>query len=101
MKTYKDFLRIFIGESDISTLIMVGMKDRNLHLQPLYFGSDGRYTAYIVTEPIEIPSYYEKIATFDTWLKIYDDETCIFQTQAKVINVYRAGELGCIIEVID
>lgn len=104
MKSYKDFPKISIGTSDISTLIMIGFTNK-VYLMPLYFGHDGTYNAYLVkrkeNETVEIGSHYTKIATFNYWLKIYDDQVCTFNEDAKEINIYRSGEFGCIIEVIE
>lgn len=107
MKTYKDFETIYIGGSDSASLILMGIKEtgHGRSLEFLNFGEDGEYYAYLIhrkeNEPVEIGSHYELVATFNTWLKIYDDDECTFRTYGKVINVYRAGEFGCIIEVID
>ena len=66
----------------------------------MYFGEDGCYKAYIVTEDTEIGSHYSKVASFTDWMKIYDDDEKTFEKKAKKINVYRAGEFGCIIQII-
>ena len=51
MKTYKDFEKQYIGNSDVAALIMVGYKKGNgLVTDLLHFGEDGAYSAYIVTE---------------------------------------------------
>ena len=105
MKTYKDFETIYIGGSDVASLIMMGLKETGRTLEFLNFGEDGEYYAYIVSrkenEPVEIGEHYKKVATFTNWLKIYDDYESTLDIKGKVINVYRAGEFGCIIEVID
>ena len=105
MKTYKDFREINIGMSDVASLIMMGIKETGRSLEFLNFGEDGEYYAYLVDreedKPVEIGSHYKKVATFTNWLKIYDDYESTLDIKGKVINVYRAGEFGCIIEVID
>lgn len=89
-RTYKDFPTRYIGSSDIASLILVGCyKNLGLVMKPLHFGED-----------VEIGSHYEKIATFNSWLKIYDDEELTFDVSAKEINIFRAGEYGCIIQII-
>lgn len=100
MKTYKNCEVVMLGSSDISSLIMVGCDDEGLKVRPLHFGSDGTYSAYVVEEGVEIGSHYKKVETFKHWLKIYDDEEKTFRINAKEINVYRAGDFGCIIQVV-
>lgn len=105
MKTYKDFETIYIGGSDVASLIMMGLKETGRSLEFLNFGEDGEYYAYLIhrkeNEPVEIGEHYKKVATFTNWLKIYDDYESTLDIKGRVINVYRAGEFGCIIEVID
>lgn len=101
MRTYKDFAKTFIGGSDVATLIMVGCSENGLITEALNFGEDGDYSAYIVTEDVEIESHYAKAATFNHWLKIYDDDGLAYRVDAKEINVYRAGKFGCIIQTIN
>lgn len=105
MKTYKDFGKTYIGGSDIASLVLVGCKaDKGLKTEPLYFGEDGSYSAYIIEqtekEEIKIESHYTKVATFNHWLKIYDDDEKTFDKRGKEINIYRAGQFGCIIQII-
>lgn len=102
MKTYKDFEQVYIGGSDIAALILVGCyKEEGLKTQTLNFGEDGSYRAYIVTDPeAEIGNHYKKVATFNYWLKIYDDDGKTYEVRAREINIYRAGDFGCIIQVI-
>ena len=105
MKTYKDFETIYIGGSDVASLIMMGLKETGRTLEFLSFGEDGDYYAYLVdreeNKPVEIGEHYKKVVTFTNWLKIYDDYESTLDIKGRVINVYRAGEFGCIIEVID
>lgn len=105
MKTYQHFIRKYIGTSDVASLIMMGLKETGRSLEFLNFGEDGDYYAYLVDreedKPVEIGEHYKKVATFTNWLKIYDDYESTLDIKGKVINVYRAGEFGCIIEVID
>lgn len=102
MKNYKDFEKQYIGSSDIASLILAGYKDGEWFVtMPLHFGKDGSYSAYIVEGETEIGSHYEKKAEFDSWLKIYDDEELVKTFDAKKIIVYRAAEMGCIIQIIE
>jgi len=101
MKTYKEFEKVFIGDSDSAFLTMVGAVDDVVSAAPLHFGQDDSYKAYIVDEPAKIGNHYKLVATFEKWLRIYDDDEKVREFRADRINVYRAGEMGCIIELKD
>ncbi len=102
MKNYKDFEKQYIGSSDIATLILVSCKgEEGLKTEQLHFGEDGSYNAYIVDADTEIGSNYRKVTTFNHWLKIYDDEELTYKVDAKEINIYRAGDFGCIIQILN
>lgn len=105
MKTYKDFHKSHIGSSDVASLIMMGIKETGRSLEFLNFGEDGDYYAYLIkrksNEPVEIGSHYKLVTTFSSWLRIYDDYKCTVILYGKEINVYRACEFGCIIELIN
>lgn len=103
MKTYKDFGETYIGSSDIASLVMVGyVEEKGANPEMLHFGMDNSYTAYIVTEEnVTIGAHYRKVAEFSTWLKIYDDEELVRSFKAEKIIVYRAGMMGCIIQLIN
>lgn len=101
MKAYKEYEKTIIGESAIATLILVGIeKENGLKLSSLNFGEDGVYKAYIVDETAEIGSHYNKVATFNNWLRIYDDYGLTNEIKGKEIIIYRAGQMGCIIQLI-
>ncbi len=105
MKTYKDFEIKRIGSSDIASLVLVGCKRNEkgeslgVFAELLHFGEDNSYKAYYVTEPCEIPEHYTKVTSFNSWLKIYDDDGLTFNEYGD-FNIYRAGMLGCIIEKV-
>lgn len=105
MKSYDLYEKEFIGDSDIATLILVGMQgpDENCKLvsEFLDFGQDGRYHAYIVDEDAKIGSHYEKVTEFRSWLRIYDDADCTKDFSADKIVIYRAGEFGCVIQLFN
>lgn len=102
MKTYKDFEKYYIGTSDIATLILCGWKEREgVVVKPLSFGQDDSYSAYIVKGDAEMGEHYERIEEFSGWLKIYDDEELVRHLKADRIIIYRAGEMGCIIQLLD
>lgn len=86
--------------SDIAALILVGCDENGLKTSTLDFGEDGSYMAYVVDEDAEIGAHYKKVADFKHWLKIYDDDELIYRVNAQGINIYRAGDFGCIIQTI-
>lgn len=102
MKSYKEFPKSFIGYSDIASLIMAGYKEgQGVVTEKLNFGEDGSYKAYIVNgKDVAVGSHYKKVAEFDGWLKIYDDDGLAIKYKANKIIVYRAGEMGCIVQLI-
>lgn len=100
MKSYKSYESSYIGDSDIAALILVGIANGDLQPKVLNFGEDGRYSAYIVDEDAEIGSHYQKQYEFTHWMTIYDDDTCVRTYHAKKIVVYRAGNFGCVIQLI-
>lgn len=98
MKNYKDFEKEHIGVSEYAALILVGCGEDGLLLKELHFGEDGCYHAYIVDGEAEIGDHYSLIAEFEYWLKIYDDFELVRTFRAEKIKVYRAAEMGCIIQ---
>lgn len=101
MKTYKDFTKEYIGSSDIASLILVGCDSNGLNVKELHFGGDGSYDAYVIDDNVkEVPDHYYKVAEFDSWLKIYDDEGLVSKFNGKKIIVYRAADFGCIIQIV-
>lgn len=101
MKTYKDFEKKYIGSSDIASLVLVGCGDNGVESQLLHFGHDDGYDAYIVDGDAEIGAHYELSASFSDWAKVYDDEGLCCSFVGAKINFFRAGEMGCIIQVIE
>lgn len=100
---YKNFEKIPIGCSDLSVLILAGCDENgSFKVEPLPFGDyDSIYYAYIVTKKAKIGTHYKKVTTFTDWLKIYDDTSMVYSVDGKIINIYRAGASGCIIEVVN
>lgn len=101
MKNYKDFGKTYIGGSDIASLILVGCvgEDGELKFFDLHFGGDGDYRAYIVDRETAIPEHYNKVAEFTDWMRIYDDTSLVAKYDARLIEVFRAGDYGCIIKI--
>ena len=96
-----------IGISDIAALIIVGPKaerkskyEEYLDTAIMHFGGDGDYFAYIVDENAIIPDHYKPVAHLSYWINIYDDTSLAYSARADWINVFRAGDHGCIIQLI-
>jgi hypothetical protein len=101
MKNYKEFDMECIGSSDIACVILVGFrKDEGLICEPLHFGRDGSYCAYVCKGDVEIGAHYKLIGEFNSWLKVYDDTKLVKEYEGSVIRVYRAAEMGCIIHIL-
>lgn len=99
-KSYKDFEKQFIGASDIAALVLVGYRaGEGAFPQMLNFGKDGAYSAYVVPSEAEIGGHYREVARFSHWMAIYDDDSFVKKFRANEIRVFRAGEMGCIIQL--
>ena len=96
MKNYKNYEKQFIGSSDIASLTLRAPRKAML----LDFGQDARYSAYVVDEECEIPEHYTLVAEAENWMKVYDDDQLTAEFRANRIEVYRAGEMGCLIRLI-
>ncbi len=109
MKSYKK-TKICIGESDIATLVLAGPGKKGLKTKALHFGGDGTYFAYVCGPEQEIPEHYEKVWKCHSWLKIYDDNMLSGYVKNQEpadwtiygnIEVYRAGDYGCLIRLCE
>lgn len=100
-KSYKEYEKQYIGNSDIASLILAGSSPNGMKLYDLHFGIDDSYQAYIVDDKAVIGEHYHLEAEFNIWLKIYDDDSLVKRFNADIIRVYRAGMQGCIIQLID
>lgn len=107
MKSYKDFEKIYIGYSDVAALTIQVCGDDGISAFPIFFGSDGGYSAYFVDAPAEIGGHYKLIKTveFCSWFKVFDDEGKTFyhrldwKTHQNVLKIWRAGEYGIIFQL--
>ena len=93
-----------LGSSDIAALTITGIKDGKLTAEILEYYIDANYNAYIVTDKeVEIPDYYDLVSTWNTWIRIYDDETLVFHFHKhdSKIEIYRAGDCGTIIRILE
>ena len=96
--TFESYKRnkISLGSSDMATLLLRS----GYQLELLHFGIDECYTAwYVIDSTVEIPSHYSLITSTTKWLKIYDDSSLVFDERGD-FEIYRAGEMGCIIRKI-
>lgn len=99
--TYKDFDKIYVGESEAANLIVAGPNN----VTYVHFGKDDAYMAYeVFGDNVTIGSHYALCAQGDYWLKIYDDTGRAyykgwwdFDNKYKHWRIYRAGEMGMII----
>ena len=99
VKTYKDFNKVYIGESDMAKLVLVGVSHESGDVEAsiLTFGGDSDYSAYVIDENVTVPDHYHMVKDFDNWMTVYDDQSLTMKIRAKHIEVYRAGDYGCII----
>lgn len=97
MKSYKEFKKIIIGESEIGSLILRSAGEVKI----LPFGEDGTYRAYECFGDVEIGGHYEKVFSGTSWLTIYDDFGRTYRAICPEgyarVDVYTAGGFGCII----
>ena len=96
-EAYKYFEKVLLGSSDVAEVILRNSEK----LERLHFGGDGSYEAYFINEVIKLPAHYTKEAEFKKWLWIYDDSELTVKIEASKIEIYRAGEMGCLIYAPD
>ncbi len=96
MKHYKEFKKVWLGESDIAALTIRSV-DKVYNLK---FGGDGIYDAYECFGDVEIGEHYIKEFEGSTWLKIFDDYSLRYDMdyeEYSKVDIYRAKNYGCII----
>ena len=96
MKNYKEFNKVWLGESDIAALTVRSCGD----VYSLNFGEDGSYDAYECFGDVEIGNHYIKVFEGHKWLKIFDDNRLAYDkyfAEYEYVDIYRAGNFGCII----
>ena len=101
-KSYREFDKMTIGESDRAELVMFGPScSGETSATKLCFREDSLYSAYIVTGfDVDIGAHYKPVAVYKGWLRIYDDLGISFKAEADQIEVYRAGNFGCVIKLV-
>lgn len=116
MKDHHTYEMAYLGESDVSALTVTTFGADGLTSHILRFGMDGEYKAYIVDAECEIPAHYEnvlhiepyQVTFFDGtlgapsgWVRVYDDEALTYKADFhNGLNIYRAGDLGCIVQLL-
>lgn len=99
---YHMYDKEYIGSSDGAALTVTGGdKEIGLVSKILKFIEDGSYCAYIVDENAVIGDHYEKVMTFNYFIRIYDDDSLVAKFDGDVINIYRARDFGCIIQILN
>lgn len=96
MTHYKEYDKKYIGSSDIASLTLRFPGGVSV----LNFGEDGSYTAYVVDGKAELGEHYKQVLQAKYWLKIYDDTDLVRELDGDTITIYRAGDFGCIIQII-
>ncbi|MCQ2976985.1 MAG: hypothetical protein MJ232_03115 [archaeon] len=100
-KDHHSYNKEYIGDSDIAALLMVGCSEDGLKSEIINYGEDASYSAYIVDADSLIPEHYKLVASFECWLKVYDDEVLTNTFRADKINIYRSGMRGTIIQLLN
>lgn len=96
MKNYKEFHKVWLGQSDIAALTVRSCGN----VCSLEFSEDGSYDAYECFGDVEIGNHYTKVFEGHKWLKIFDDNRLTYDkyfTEYEYVDIYRAGNFGCII----
>ena len=94
---YKEYPKMFIGDSATASLTV-----RYPHsAKALHFKTEGICEAYVVDENAEIGEHYKLVHSGRYWVRIYDDTSLSFSAAADSILIYRAGDRGCVIQLIN
>lgn len=91
-----------LGTSDYASITLTGCEvGGGVKSEILKFRIDASYRAWVLTADEVVPDHYEKEFEFECWLKTFDDDGdgVDFTTKKSndKIEVYRAGDCGCII----
>ena len=100
MKKYTEYPVEIIGCSDVAALTLMGVCKGELVAKILNFENDGVYGAHIVDEDADISGNFEKIASYDHWMRIYDDNGLVITYYADEITVYRYCSVEYVIQII-
>lgn len=99
---YHDTPTLALGCSDIARLTLVDARDA----YSLRFCGDGSYRAHLlIGDDKSVPAHYRLVMEAKSWLKVFDDNVLIADLRTQHLNdtieVYRAGEMGCLIKCPD
>lgn len=94
---YKEYPKHNLGEAANASLT-VRFPDQ---ARMLHFGEMGPAHAYVVDENAEIGDHYKLIHAGRYCVKIFDDNGLTFEACADSILIYRAGNGGCVIQLIN
>lgn len=92
---------MYLGGSDIAQLLLTSCESEQGIAFALRMGGDGGYTAHIIEGGEKVKPHYKKVYSCRKWLWIYDDDCKSAKFNAEIINVYRAGDYGITIELIN
>ena len=97
MAHYKDFKKVYLGNSDIASLIAQDADG----VTEIKFGADGTYEAYeCLGDNVQIDEHYKLVHQAKQWLRIYDDDECTYlrcYKEYRNCDIYRAGDYGIIL----
>ena len=92
---------MYLGGSDIAQLLLTSCESEQGIAFALRMGGDGGYTAHIIEGGEKVRPHYKKVYTCRKWLWVYDDTGRTAQFRANIIKVYRAGDYGITIELVN
>ena len=103
MKNYKDYLLLYLGRSDMASLVLVYFDNVDYEVQSkiLPMGSDGSYRGRVVYNDVEIPTHYTKQFSINaSWVKIFDDDSlCWIGRKDAIYEFYTAGDRTLLINI--
>ena len=103
MKNYRDYPLIYLGMSDMASLVLVYFDNVDYETQSriLPMGSDGAYRGRVVYNDVEIPSHYTKQFSINaSWVKIYDDDSLVWiGRKGAIYEFYTAGDRTLLINI--
>ena len=103
MKYYKDYPLIYLGMSDMASLVLVYFDNVDYETQSriLPMGSDGSYRGRVVYNDVEIAAHFTKQFSINgSWVKIFDDDSlCWIGRKDAIYEFYTAGDRTLLINI--